>query len=178
MRNIAVRSSVEAVTANGILFIVFIRNRIDKCLFGHGGMESRIKYHYLGHFVTEYLKAGADALNMSGIVKRCQRDQAFDALDNIFVNNNRFTEQRTALYDTVTDCGNLVQRLDHAVFFTDERIFDLYKRFCMVCHGNVRFKHSAVACAVFEVTVNTDPFAVSFGKNALIGHIDELIFHG
>ena len=66
--DIAVRGSVEAVTANRVLFIIFIRNGIHVCFWRHGGMESRIEYNNLGHRLAEHLDAGPDALDVRFIM--------------------------------------------------------------------------------------------------------------
>ena len=60
-------------------------------------MEGCIKYNYLRYILAEYIKAGSDALYMSGIVKRCKGNKAFDILDNLFIHKTGFLEDRTPL---------------------------------------------------------------------------------
>ena len=54
--------------------------------------------------------------------------------------------------------------------------FELFKRFGMGREIAVCIHRSAVSCLVAHMAVNADTVAVALCKNALILHIDELIF--
>ena len=94
---------MKAIAADLILLIVLIRHSEHVSLLRHGGMKSRIEHDNFRDFLAENVHAGANALHMCAVVQRCKRDEALDALDDLFVNENGLAEERAALNDTVTD---------------------------------------------------------------------------
>ena len=66
-------------------------------------MESVVKNNDLGQLLAENLNAGADALNVCGVVQGSKVTEAFNALDNILVDKHTLLEERTALNYAVTD---------------------------------------------------------------------------
>ena len=56
-------------------------------------MEGVVENNNFRNILTEYLAAGADALNVSGVVQGSEIAQALDAGDNILVNKNALFEQ-------------------------------------------------------------------------------------
>lgn len=118
--DIAVGGAVEAIAADLVLLIVLIRHSEHVSLLRHGGMESRIEHDNFRDFLAENAHAGTNALYMCAVVQRCKRDEAFDALDDLFVNENGLAEERAALNDTVADSSDFAQILNDADFTVEK----------------------------------------------------------
>ena len=127
-------------------------------------------------YVAENIHAGTNALYMCAVVQRCKRDEAFDALDDLFVNENGFAEERASLNDTVADSSDFAQILNDADFTVEKCVLDLLERFSMVRHADFDFLLSAVCRLVAEnAHFKANFLAVSLCKHLLVVHIDQLI---
>ena len=174
--DIAVGGAVEAIAADLVLLIVLIRHSEHVSLLRHGGMESRIEHDNFRDFLAENVHAGANALYMCAVVQRCKRDEAFDALDDLFVNENGLAEERAALNDTVADSSDFAQILNDADFAVEKCVLDLLERFGVVRHADFDLLLSAVCRLVAEnAHFKANLLAVALCKHLLVVHIDQLI---
>ena len=85
-RNITVRGSVEAVTANFILFVHFVRDSVHKGFSGHSLVEGGVENNNLGSVLTKTFDACADTLNMGFIMKRGKLGKIINIFNYLFVN--------------------------------------------------------------------------------------------
>ena len=165
-----------SIAAHAVFFIVLIGNIEHKGLGGHGGMERGVEHHRFRHLIAKQVPAGANALHVGLVVQRRQGDQAFDALDHLFVYQHGLAEQRPALHHAVADGGYLVQAFQHAVLRIDQSVLDLLEGGGMILHIHVLMQLSAVLRFVGEHTrLHADPFTVSLAQHLFGIHIDQLI---
>ena len=139
-------------------------------------MESRIEHDNFRDFLAENAHAGTNALHMCAVVQWCKRDEAFDALDDLFVNENGLAEERAALNDTVADSSDFAQILNDADFAVEKCVLDLLERFGVVRHADFDLLLSAVCRLVAEnAHFKANLLAVALCKHLLVVHIDQLI---
>ena len=140
-------------------------------------MERGVEHGDLRDLGAEYLGAGVNTLDVSGIVQGSQRRQFLDFVKNICVDQHGMVKVSAALYDTVTDSRNLVKALDGAVFGVEKRILDRLKRLGVVLHLSLALDLAAVgSLKADKSTVGADPFTVALCEYALVGHVDQLVF--
>ncbi len=65
-----VGGTVEAIAANLVLFIIFIRQRINVCFRRHGAVEGVVKNNNLRYAFAEHSLGCPNALQVSRIVER------------------------------------------------------------------------------------------------------------
>ncbi len=104
--------AVETVTANAVLFVQVVRQGIQVRLFRHGLMERGVEH---GNVLVFQLREGfqrfCDTDQVSRVMQRCEGRGIFDALDDGFVDNHRAGVLFAAVYDTMTNCGQLCGQL-------------------------------------------------------------------
>ena len=99
-----------------------------------------------------------------------------DLVDNFVGNESCLIENFCALNDSVTYSGNFAHRLDNGSFTGCKNFNKLCESFCMSWERAVSVNLSAVESLVGDVTVDADTVAVALCDNALIVHIEQLIF--
>ena len=88
LRNEAVTCTMEAVTADAVLLIIFFWNSIQICLWWHCLMECRIKYSNI-RYPRHDLLACTDNKNIGRVMQRCQRTALLDLTDHILIDQYR-----------------------------------------------------------------------------------------
>ena len=175
--DIAVRSAVEAIAANLILFIIFIGDRIHIGLARHSGMEGGVEYNALREVLPKHLLASQNPLQFRPVVQRSERNQAFNALQYLIIHQQGFAEHRTALRHTVADCCNLGQIFNNAVLFVGQRLRHQLEGLCVVLHGCIVLCSAAIRCLMAEASdFLPNSFTVSLCKHLFVVHINQLIF--
>ena len=174
--DIAVGSAVEAVAADAVILIVFVRHSVHICLARHGLMESGVEHCDHGHVAHDGL-AGLDAGEVRGVVQRSERDALFDSVHDRSVNENGLGELLAAVEHTVADSVYLTHGGDHAVLGAYELVDRCGDSLGMRGHGDIRFKNLLVADqrGVLEMTVNADALAQALGHDLFGLHVDQLI---
>ena len=141
-------------------------------------MEGVIENGNLGNILAENVNTCVDALNMSGVVERSEVAKAFDALDNFVCNKNAFVEERAALNDSVTDCGNFTQAVDNLCIAFGKNFLNLKESLCVIFEFNFIIELASVCGGAADFAVNADSFAVALGNHGFGVHIKKLIFEG
>ena len=139
-------------------------------------MKSGVEYRDLGDLGAEYFCTCVDALEMSGVVQGCERRKLFDLRVNVSVDEYAAVKICAALYDSVTDSGNLGEVCDSAVLLVEESFLDGPERLGVVLHFCFALDLLTVVCLeADERAVGADSLTVSLCEHALVCHIDELI---
>ena len=174
----AVRCAVKTVAANTVFFVVFIRQSIHVCIVGHCLMKSRIKNGNLRNPFHNLL-ASLDSCKVCGVVERPELKALFNSIFNIVRHKHRTAEFFRTVQNAVTDSVDFVHRRDNAVLGVCECFDNNLNGCCMVRHfiGQSLYVFALVRRhLVSECAFGTDLFAVTFCENALIIHINKLIF--
>lgn len=131
-------------------------------------MEGVVENNNFRNILAEDLTAGADALNVSGVVQWSKIAQALDAGDNVLVNKNALFEQRTALNYAVTDSGNLGEVVDDLVG-RSENLLDLEESRSVVLSSTLYL--NSLPSKVLPLILpsmpirSQTPFAISFSPS-------------
>ena len=75
----------------------------------------------------------------------------------------------------MTDCGNLINAVDHAVFRIGQQFQNQSNRFVVCRHGVIGFIVRFAGALVCNGAGQTDLFAKTLGKYRMRVHIKELI---
>ena len=108
---VAMRSAVEAISANTVLLIYFIRERIHIAVLRHRLMEGGIKHAYLrqtGHQLVDCLYT----LQVGRVMKRSKLAHFFECSNHLIVDYYRRSKLLTTMHHTMAYCVNLLQVLD------------------------------------------------------------------
>ena len=110
------------------------------------------------------------------IVKRCKRNERFDALYNLVGNKRAFGEKVAALNNAVADCADFVKSVNDLCVARGERVFNNSESNSVVGNVNDFFKFRAVCGGTFcTALVCSDGFADALCKNLFAVHIKKLI---
>ena len=172
----AVGGAVEAVAADAVVLIVFIRYGVHIGLARHGLMKSGVKHCDHRHVAHDGL-ACFDAGEVRGVVQRAEGDALLDSVHDRSVNENGLRELLTAVEHAVTDSVYLAHGGDNAVLGAYELVDRCGDSLGMRGHGDIRFKNLLVADqrGVLEMTVNADALAQALGHDLFGLHVDQLI---
>ena len=170
--------SMEAVAADLIFLIVFIRKAVQIGLFRHGLMERRIEHHRHGHAGHDLL-TGTDADQVGRIMQRRQIAAGFDSLDHLFVHQNGAGEILSSVYHTVSHRVDLGKGTDHAHLLIGELLDHQLHRGGMIRHIR-HFLHFFPARRLMGdvASIDADPLAQSLCQNRFRIAVDELILQG
>ena len=103
-----VAGTVRAVTTNAVFFVQAVRQSIEVRLFRHSLMERGVEYSHVFVFqIREGFQRFCDTDQVSRVMQRCERGGIFDALDNRIIDNHGAGVLLAAVYDTVTNSGQL-----------------------------------------------------------------------
>jgi len=119
--NIAMRCSVRTVAADMLLFHHFIRNGVNICLFGHGLMESRIKYEHLRN-IRHNLCTAFDSHEVRSCMKRREIAAELQLCKHFFGDKNTLEEVRTSVHYSVTYSLDLAHIPETAYLGIGERV--------------------------------------------------------
>ena len=166
---------MEAVAAQMLFGVPLGGDGITVCLRGHGHMERSVEHGDLG-LAGHCLLACLDAHKVGRVVKRSERDAVADCLLAGVVDQAGGNELVAAVQDAMTDCVDLVDRLDHAVDGVDEDCHNSLDGFLMGGHRDVLL-HLLAGCGdlVGQPSVQTDALAKTLCGNVAGIGIHQLI---
>ena len=176
--HVAVARAVEAVAADAVVLVVFIRNGVHIGLAGHGLVERGVKHGDHRHVVAHDGAAGVDAGDVGGVVQRRKRRALFERGHDGVVDLDGAGELLTAVDDTVADGVDLLHGGDHTVLGAGQLVDDRSNGLGVGGHRQVFVKDRLAADerGVLQVTVDTDALAQALGQKVLGLHVDQLIF--
>lgn len=120
--------------------------------------------------------AGIDSDKVCRIVERGKVIALLDCLHHLVIDDHGGRELLAAVYDTVSDCINFVQRLDDAVVWIGERVNHKLHCYRVVWHRCLDFDFVLSRGRVREhASVNADAFAEPLCKHCLGGAVNELV---
>ena len=127
------RGTMEAVSSDFILFVQFIRQRIQIGHLIHRLMEGRVKHRYLRYARhCPFTRLYSDQVRR--IMKRRQLAALVDRFFHIFVNEHRFAKKLTAVYHPVSYSFDFIHAVDHAVLFVYQCVDNHLDRVGVVLH--------------------------------------------
>ena len=138
-------------------------------------MESGIEYTNL-RYIRHKLSTYADTDQVCRVVKRSKVVALFYSLDHLICDDSGGSEFLTAVYDTVTDCVNLIKALDCACLVICKSFQNHLDCFFMSRHGSLCDLFVVSGLLVYQSSVDTDSLAKSFCKNCFCLRIDQLVF--
>ena len=174
--NILVAGSVEAISTNSVLFIIFVGNRINIGFGGHGLMESGIKdtnHRCIGHQSL----AGINTGKIGGIMKRCQFHTFFQGIDYIRSDQHRGSIFFSRMNDPVADSTNFVHGSYDSMVLIHNGFQNMTDSIRMIGHGSFQLKLFLISYLLVgdDGSVQTDSFNQTFGHQAFCFHIQNLI---
>ena len=178
--HVAVARAVEAVAADAVVLVIFIRDGIHIGLAGHGLVERSVKHGDHWHVVAHDGAAGVDAGDVGGIVQRGKRRALLKGGHDGIVDLDRAGKLLAAVDDAVTDGVDLFHGGDHTVLGAGQLVDDRGDGFGVGGHRQVFVKDRLAADerGVLEVTVDADALAQTFGQDVFGLHVDQLILQG
>ena len=176
-RNELVARSVEAVTANFIFFIIFVRNTVHISVIGDRLVETRIKNSDLGN-ARHDLFAGFDTVEIGGVMKRTEGETVADRLLDLGGNENGTGYLVSSVQNAVPDRLDLGNGRDDPVFLAYERVENYFQRRRMIGHIDIRLilfriglESERARCAL-----DADPVAKSLCDDLFGLDVKQLIF--
>ena len=121
--HIAVRGSMEAVTADAVLLIQLIGNGIHVGVIGHGLMESSVEHTHLRN-VGQQSRNGSHTLQVGRIVERSQVVACRDGIERLLVEDYRLAEAFAAVHDAMAYRTQFLKRFQRAIFLARQRLKD------------------------------------------------------
>ena len=175
LSNEAVGGSVEAVLSYMQLLVALIGKTVHECLLRHCGVERGVEYNDLRSCCRDNLLAGSESECVGVVMYRCQFGQIVDLLDNFIGYQGGLAEYLSALYYSVTYCGDLAHAVDDLALAGGEYFNELFESLGVGGEGAVSLYLSSVKSSVLDVAVDTYTVAVALCNNALVLHIDQLV---
>ena len=175
------RGAVEAIAADLIVLVVFVRDGIGVCHRRHGLVERSVEHSDLGNAVAQSGLAGVDADDVGRVVQGSQGVAAFDGLHDFIGDEDGGGECFAAMNHTVADSVDLAHGGDDAVFRIDQGVQDSLDGFGMGGHSHINGVQLLLAVhlgLVGELAVNADPFAQALGQQVASSGIQQLILQG
>lgn len=112
---------MKAITTYTILLIKFVRNGIHVSIIRHRLMESRIEYTDL-RYVRQNCIDRMNTFQICRIVQRSQIIASSKGIEHFLGQQNRLAELLTAMYHTMANSIDFIQRLDSTILRRDESI--------------------------------------------------------
>ena len=171
-----VGSSVEAITADGIFFIVFIRNTEHVCFFGHGLMEGGIENSDHGSFFSENFLASFHSNSLGRVMKRAKIAEFYADIFDEFIGDKggNFVFFGT-VKGSVTDSFDFADVSNNFVFAFGKEFYEFFESFFMGGEAYVIFGFVTCFGFVADSAVDADSFAKTFCYDILGVHLDKLI---
>ena len=166
---------MEAVLSYVQFGVAVIRQTEQESLSGHCCVESCIEYNSLRSTLGQNSLTSSQSQCMRMVMYRCQLSQAVDLVDYLIGNSASLSEYLSTLHNSVTNCGDLVHRIDDLGLTACQYLNQLLKSLSVCREVAVSLKASAVACLGAYVTVDTYTVAVALSDNALVLHVQQLI---
>ena len=167
---------MSAVAADVVFRVEFVGNGVEVGVLGNRLVEGRVEDGNVGNARQELL-CDVEADDVRRDVKRIERIDAFDLLDDVMIDEAGLGELFAAVHDAVSDGLDLVEGFERAV---QKEVKDAFEADFMRRENFVRdLDFLAVSRLVFEnANFFADAFDVAFGQNIAGRHVEELIFHG
>src|SRR5689334_509718 len=105
-------SSVESISSDAMAAVQMVRHRVEICLIWNRMMKGSIEHRDLRHSTAKQLARRRDPFEIIRIVQRRQVDAFLYALDHSLIDQRRFLEQLTAVYDSMTHGLYVTRTLD------------------------------------------------------------------
>ena len=174
---IAMARAMEAVAADAIFFIEFIRKAIHEGFRRHGLMECCIENSDL-RYARHDSFAGVDADDVRRIVKGCIGGAFFQGFHDFIVNYRGAGKGFAAMDNTVTYRVNGIHGFDNAAFGIGQNIEnELYSDF-MIRNRLLDFLFLAIPFVSQLGIGKTDFFYQPFCHDFFIVHVYQLVFQG
>ena len=172
----AVGSSVEAITTDGIFFIVFIRNTEHISFFGHGLMEGGIENSDHGGFFSENFLASCHCNSLRRVVERAKVFEFYaDVFDKFIGYDGGSFVFFGTVENAVADCFDFADAFNNFVFAFGKEFNKFFKCFFMGGEAYVIFSFVTGFGFVADSAVDADSFAKAFCNDILGVHLDKLI---
>ena len=169
------RSSVEAITADGIFLIHLIRQRILERFLFHAHAPCGIKHRHLRR-VGHCLAACVDSHQVCRIMQWSERDDFLDCGDTFIRNKRGRCEIRTAVQDAVTDRGDIFHVLDNADLLIRQYAEHQLDRLLMRGHRSFFGELFTVRGFIGQFAVDPDAFAKTLCQNRFRFDVNQLVF--
>jgi len=175
-----VARAVEAVAADAVVLVVFIRNGVHIGLAGHGLVERGVKHGDHRHVVAHDGAAGVDAGDVGGVVQRGERRALLEGSHDGVVDLDGAGELLAAVDDAVADGVDLLHGGDHTILGAGQLVDDRGDGFGVRGHRQVLVKDGFAADerGVLQMAVEADALAQALGQDVLGLHVDQLILQG
>jgi hypothetical protein len=160
--DIFVRGPVEAVAADSVVGVELVGNGVAPGVLGQAAVECGVEHGHLRH-VRPFLRDGADAEHVGGVVQRRQRVEPFDGTGDLVVDQHGLAEPLAAVHHPVP---HRVQ-LPVPQHLMDGRVH-LLEGFGVVCRAH----HLAVALAAVG---HADPLDQPLGEHGALGDVAHLV---
>ena len=170
---------MEAVAADGIFLIIFIRNAKHIGFRRHGLVEGGVENGNHGGFFSENFLAGFHGDGLGRVMKRAEVFKLYaDILDNLVGDDGgRFVFFGT-VKNAVADGLDFADVGNNFVFAFGKKLYKLLKSFFVGGEGNVIFGFPACGGFVADVAAYADSFAKTLCDNFFGVHLDKLVLKG
>jgi len=174
---IAMAGAVESIAAHMVFLIEFVGDGIEIGVVGHGTVERVVEHCHLRHARHEGVY-GADAPQMSGVMHRCEVDEALDALLHLGCNDATFLKEVATLHDAMAHGIDLVEALDGP----DLVIEEAFEHQCHAFFMRGQVGHDLFFLSVFEryldeSLIQSDALHAALSQHALVGHVIKFVFY-
>ena len=178
--HVAVARAVEAVAADAVVLVVFIRNGVHIGLAGHGLVERGVKHGDHRHVVAHDGAAGVDAGDVGGVVQWGERRALLEGSHDGVVDLDGAGELLAAVDDAVAYGVDLLHGGDHTVLGAGQLVDDRGDGFGVRGHRQVLVKDGFAVDerGVLQMAVEADALAQALGQDVLGLHVDQLILQG
>ena len=174
---IAMARAVEAITADVVFFVEFIREAIHEGFRRHGLMESRIEDADLRNAGHDGF-AGVDADDVRRIVERSHSRAFFQGFHDFIRNERGSSEFFAAMDDAVADSVDGIHGFDDAAFSVGEDVEDEFDSDLVIRDGLFDFFLLAIPFVGQLRIGKADFFDQTFCHYFFIVHVDELVLQG
>ena len=175
LRDIAMRRSMRAVFANLMLLAQFVWQRIHVRRRRERLEERRVENGHLRH-VGSHSLAYVDAFERGRVVKRRQRAEAFDFLDDIGRDKHRGVEIIATMHDAVSDGVDFINGMNGRTLAVAQCIEHDGQGLFVV--GHVLSEDAFVFVgAVLDIGIfASDALTQALGEHFIVFSVDELVF--
>ena len=154
--DVAVRGAVETVTADFVVGVEFVRQRVEEGALRHMLVEGGIEDDDLFQ-VGEGLAGGVNTGDVRRVVQRGKADAVHNLVAHIVIHEDGFGEIFAAMHDAVADCLDFV----HQAFFF-QRGDDDVQRFLV--RAGVKLLLGFAACGGLDGDIADPANAQTFGQ--------------
>ena len=169
---------MESVAANVELLVPLIGNGIHECLGRHGLVEGRVHddcVRDIGHD----LAGGFDSHDVGRHVKRSERDDGLELLDDLVGDKGALLEDLSPVQDPVAYGSDFGDVLDDAVSLVCDELYDELDCFFMGGTGELVGEFLLAGCLVLDGRIlKSDSFDDAYCEDVLLIPVIYLILGG